>query len=169
MKLDDAALREAVACILARHPGSGLPRIRQSLRDQFGFACGTDRLRRMLRAVRTLKNEKPAQADGPTGASTDLSEALSIAQQEVLQWKERAERAEAREIAHQSRWAQEIDSLRQQLQGRVGNASAISQQYALLRKQHDFALRQLAELRLELARRPQEAPQTSPEVENEVS
>src|SRR6202030_2087814 len=108
MKLDDAALREAVARILARHPGSGLPRIRQSLRDQFGFACGTDRLRRMLRAVRTVKNEKPAQADGPTGASTDLSEALSIAQQEVLQWKERAERAEAREIAHQSRWAQEI-------------------------------------------------------------
>jgi len=155
MHLDDSALRTTIAEILARHPASGVPSIRKALRQRYGFSCGTDRLRRILFSVRINARQPTASAETTSEPppSTPLQVALQQALDQAAYWKERAERAEAREIVHQNRWATEIDTLRAQIHAQTGSGSgANAEQYLLLRKQHDFALRLIAQLRQELAR-----------------
>lgn len=134
--------------MLREHPQTGIRRIRAELKARHGFACGTDRLRRLLRSVRAfLATQRQALSDETE--TLTLHEARAAAEA----WRRRALLAEDREISHQRRWAIEIDALKQQLRngGHSGSGGSHSD-YTFLRQKHDFALRTITELRLELAR-----------------
>lgn len=124
---------EVIAAEIAQLEQGGRPasiaRLRDALRDRYGHASGTDRLRRLL-----AKRPSPSQGRAgsqsaaitavASGSARELIEQVrGLLQQAasaeiealVAQLVERAERAEEREQVHQDRWATEIDTLRQQL------------------------------------------------------
>jgi hypothetical protein len=78
--------------------------LRRELHLRFGARCGVARIYRILAAER--RRLAPV---AKIGSFEDL-------QRELAAMRDRAERAEAREEAHQSRWAAEVDRLRMRLQ-----------------------------------------------------
>jgi hypothetical protein len=95
--------------------------LRQALRDRFGAAGKTARVLRIWHeeanrwaAPRRTAEPPPASALLPTDVVL-LQAQLAEAQRETAHFKARAELAEVREEAHQTRWALEIDRLREQL------------------------------------------------------
>ena len=115
--------------------------LRAALRQQFGAAGKTDRIFALYRALKAPPSIESADV---------LALRQQIAEQEQLLAGvlSRAERSEAREIAHQDRWANEIHELRQrveQLKGEAVRRKELEAQVLLLH-------RELQELRAHLAR-----------------
>ena len=79
--------------------------VRAALNSRFGSRGGVERIYRLLADERQRLTPIPEPGS------------LEALQREVQALRERAERAEYREEAHQSHWAEEVDRLRMQTQG----------------------------------------------------
>jgi len=102
-KVSNAEVRAVIRALTA---GDTLPSgaaMRRALRDRYGSPGGVARIYALL-AEERRRRTPPATPDD----TESLRQALRAMQS-------RAERAEERELAHQSRWANEIDQLRQKL------------------------------------------------------
>ena len=78
--------------------------LRAVLKQRFGSPGGVTRIYRLLSNARS-KNSVVRKV-----------EAADVLERELQGMRERAERAEQREVAHQSRWAAEVDQLRLQVE-----------------------------------------------------
>ena len=91
------------ATIRSLRRGMQLPsgaELRRALHERFGFRGGVSRIYRLLEAERFNVTEPSPAPPGHTEGN------------QLEEWRRRAEQAEAREDAHQLRWAREIDELR---------------------------------------------------------
>jgi hypothetical protein len=91
--------------------------LRAALRQQFGAAGKTDRVFALCRALQAPGGDEISELRRRLEEAERGRAAAELARDQAL---ERAVRAEAREMAHQDRWANEIYTLRQrvrQLQG----------------------------------------------------
>ena len=112
--------------------------LRQVLRTRYGAVGKTARVFRIWRETETAAAVQPLRASA-VAEPRDWREQLAKANATVEQYRGRVERAEAREEAHQDRWAMEVDQLRQALRTQP--------QYAAEnRKLQDLVLRLTAEL-----------------------
>ena len=115
--------------------------LRAALRQQFGAAGKTDRIFALYRALKAPPSAEPVDV-------IDLRQRIAEQEQLLTAALSRAERSEAREIAHQDRWANEIHELRErveQLKGEAVRRKELEAQVLLLH-------RELQELRGRLAR-----------------
>jgi len=97
---------EVVAVIRTLSVGNALPSgaaLRAALKIRYGSRGGVARIYRLLGEER--RRLKPPAQPG----------SVDSLRQELMVMQGRAERAEERELAHQSRWAMEIDQLRQKV------------------------------------------------------
>jgi hypothetical protein len=123
--------------------------LRAALRRRFGAAGKTDRVFALYR-----------QLQAPSAEPTDmrrLCERIADQDQLLAAALSRAERSEAREIAHQDRWANEIHELRrlvEQLKGEAVRRKELEAQVILLH-------RELHELRERLSRSRTQQPNTT--------
>jgi hypothetical protein len=101
----------------ARLTGRGL---RRELRDRFGAVGKTARVFQIWREESAAIQAPEVPAD-----VAQMSEKLRGAETAAAAASARAERAELREEAHQTRWAMEIDGLRQQLRAQPQYAAEI--------------------------------------------
>jgi hypothetical protein len=135
---------EAMRCAGQKITGRAL---RAALRERYGVVGKTGRLVAACRGVRepvpdasVLTELKRQLQDAQLGRITALEErdrALA-----------RAERAEARETAHQDRWATEIHSLREsveQLKGERLRRQSLDDQVIRLQRELQVLLRRLAQ------------------------
>ena len=122
--------------------GSQLPsgaHLRAALKARFGVRGGVSRIYRLLARAREEGRAPPNPIAASSDAETDAIEAL----------RDRAERAEQREDAHQVRWAKEIDELRLQvslLEPLAQQTRAALQTQELLRAQLRAAQSRIAAL-----------------------
>ena len=106
-----ATCRELVATQSGRVSGRQL---RAELQKRFGAAGKTARVFRIWREV--VFPEAPASSEPALAFPVEVAELqrrLVIAETAAAEMLARAERAEYRELAHQERWAAEVDALRQ--------------------------------------------------------
>ena len=125
--------RELLAAGDARVSGRGL---RRELRKRFGAVGQTARVFRIWREEAAPKTAGPPIPVDVAQLQERLDAALLAAQAN----RERAERAEYREQAHQDHWAGQIDRLREQLRAQPNYAAQI-------RTLQEQVLRLTAELR----------------------
>jgi hypothetical protein len=90
-------------------------RLRAELRRRFGFAGRTDRV---FAIWRSMRHEQPVGSSDSQGGG-EMQSRLAAAEgrvaaleSELERAEERTRRSEARELAHQDRWANEIHELR---------------------------------------------------------
>lgn len=98
MKLTDAQVRGVIADLRDRQERVTGATLRRELQDRYGSPGGVSRIYRLLRESPPVDPVRVAAVE-----------------QEILETRERAERAEAREEAHQRRWAADVDRLRQRV------------------------------------------------------
>ncbi|MGA2563609.1 MAG: hypothetical protein ABSF96_08620 [Steroidobacteraceae bacterium] len=123
--------------------------LRAALRQEFGVAGKTDRIFALYRALKAPPSAQPADV-------LELRERIAEKDQLLTAALSRAERSEAREVAHQDRWANEIHNLRQtveQLKSEAVRRKELEAQVLLLH-------RELQELRGRLARLGIQTPHT---------
>jgi hypothetical protein len=129
--------------------------VRRALESRFGSRGGVDRIYRLLaeEGVRLTPPLEPGSV-----------EAL---QRELQAMRHRADRAEHREEAHQTRWAEEIDRLRRQ----VAALEPVAQQARIARDTNELLRHQLqaAELRAAQLEAQLMASQQSEEIEVAVA
>jgi hypothetical protein len=101
----------------ARLTGRGL---RRELRERYGAVGQTARVFQIWR-----EESAASQAPAVPADVAQMAERLHAAETAAGENKARAERAELREEAHQTRWAMEIDGLRQQLRAQPQYAAEI--------------------------------------------
>ncbi len=133
-RLADHRIRSTCREILAsgaRLTGRGL---RRELRDRYGAVGKTARVFQIWREESAARQTPELPAD-----VAQLAERVKAAEMAAAEATARAERAELREEAHQTRWAMEIDGLRQQLR-------AQPQYAAELRRLQDQVIRLTVEL-----------------------
>ena len=110
--------------------------LRAALRAQFGAVGKTERVFALCRSRRG--SDEPASACELHARLEEAEQgraAAEVAREQALQ---RVERAEAREMAHQDRWANEIYALRQtvqQLQGESQRRRALEDQVLRLQRE----------------------------------
>jgi hypothetical protein len=110
--------------------------LRAALRAQFGAVGKTERVFALCRSRRGP--DEPASASELNAKLAEAEEgraAAEVAREQALQ---RVERSEAREMAHQDRWANEIYALRQtvqQLQGESQRRRALEDQVLRLQRE----------------------------------
>lgn len=168
MQLEDTDILSIIKELSARRGRVGLPLLRTTLKERFGASCGTDRLSRLLHQHRTAALEPPRVAalcdpppllepDALTQRVTFLEQALENAKEALAKEQARAERAEAREEAHQDKWANEIYELRQRLAAvNPDRASATAKECEFLRIQNRHLTRLVADLRIAFAQAEQQ-------------
>jgi hypothetical protein len=146
-KLTDQQIVQAAESMRAAgHPVTARA-LRAVLRERYGVV---GKAARLTLACRGLRDPLP---DGPTLAG--LEQRLRIAEQGRAAAMEerdralaRAERAEARETAHQDRWATEIHSLREaveQLKGERSRRQTLDDQVVRLQRELQVLRRRLTE------------------------
>lgn len=111
--LTDAAIRTTCRELLAHNPHVTGRELRQVLKQQYQAVGKTERVSRIWREEQTAQ----AEAGRALPMSLDqqqLLERLKAAESAAEENRQRAERAELREEAHQDRWATEVDRLRQE-------------------------------------------------------
>ena len=102
-KVQDSEVKAVIRALTA---GDTLPSgaaVREALHDRYGSRGGVTRIYRLLTDERRRLTPPPAPGS------------IEMLQAELKAMQGRAERAEERELAHQDRWAIEIDQLRQKL------------------------------------------------------
>ena len=115
--------------------------LRAVLKQRFGSPGGVSRIYRLLSKARA----KPSVV-----RNVDAAEVL---ERQVQVMRERAERAEQREEAHQSRWAAEVDQLRlrvKESEPLVQQAQKTLESVGLLRRQLQAAEARIAMLEQQL-------------------
>ena len=120
-RLADHRIRSTCRELLAsgaRLTGRGL---RRELRDRYGAVGKTARVFQIWREESAASQATPAV---PADVA-QMAERLHAAETAAATASARAERAEMREEAHQTRWAMEIDGLRQQLRAQPQYAAEI--------------------------------------------
>jgi hypothetical protein len=135
---------EAMRCAGQKITGRAL---RAALRERYGVVGKTDRLASACRGIRQplpdasiiteLKQQLQDAESGRYAAVEERDRALA-----------RAERAEARETAHQDRWATEIHSLREsveQLKGERLRRQTLDDQVVRLQRELQVLHRRLAQ------------------------
>jgi len=140
-KLTDQQIVATFRDLSARNKRVSGRSLRAALREQFGAAGKTDRVFALYRALTAPASAEPVDV-------LDLRQRIAEHEQSLVAAVSRAERSEAREIAHQDRWANEIHELRErveQLKGEAVRRKELEAQVLLLH-------RELQELRGRLAR-----------------
>jgi hypothetical protein len=102
-KVQDSEVKAVIRALTA---GDTLPSgaaVREALHDRYGSRGGVTRIYRLLTDERRRLTPPPAPGS------------IEMLQAELKAMQGRAERAEERESSHQTRWAMEIDQLRQKL------------------------------------------------------
>lgn len=114
-KLSDAQIRATCSELFAVNAGLTGRGLRAELRQRFGYSGRTDRVFAIWRSQRN----QPQSESGEPGREGDIGARLAGAEARVRgleserdRAEERARRSEARELAHQDRWANEIHELR---------------------------------------------------------
>ena len=118
-RLTDDELARACREMLSQRPSLSCRRLRILLRERFGCACRTDRVYALWWSIRAELERRYSEAGAPSMLQQELigaRERIATLESALVAAEERALRAEARERAHQDRWAAEIHELRQQLQ-----------------------------------------------------
>jgi hypothetical protein len=114
-RLSEQCIRATCGELVTAQPGRVSGRqLRAELRRRFGAAGKTERVFQVWREV--VFPEAPASVQPAPTLPVEVAELqrrLIIAETAAAEMLARAERAEYRELAHQERWAAEVDSLRQ--------------------------------------------------------
>jgi hypothetical protein len=132
--------------------GESLPSgalLRAVLKQRFGSPGGVSRIYGLLSQARAKRSAV---------RNVDAAEVL---ERELRVMRERAERAEQREAAHQSRWAVEVDQLRLKVKAfepLAQQAERALESVGLLRRQLQAAEARIAMLELQLAEADREKP-----------
>jgi hypothetical protein len=102
--VSDHAIRTLISelAVGERLPSGAL--LRAVLKQRFGSPGGVARIYRLLSSARAKYS------------AVRKTEPAEVLERELRGMRERAERAEQREVAHQSRWAVEVDQLRLQVE-----------------------------------------------------
>ena len=95
-------------------------RLRRELRIRYGAVGQTARVFQIWREELAAIREPTVPAD-----AAQMSKQMQAAETAAAEASARAERAELREEAHQTRWAMEIDRLREQLRAQPQYAAEI--------------------------------------------
>ena len=118
-RLTEPVVRAVCRELLAREvvvTGRGLTR---ELRARYGAVGKVERVFRIWREELAARQERLREKVTPAPALPidvlELQRRVEIAEADAKTTRERAERAELREQAHQDRWALQIDHLRQEL------------------------------------------------------
>jgi hypothetical protein len=126
-RLTESQVRAVCRELLAREAvvsGRGLTR---ELRARYGAVGKAERVFRIWReesaAREERSREKAPRAPALPIDVLELQRRVEIAEGDAKATRERAERAELREQAHQDRWALQIDNLRQELLAQPNYAS----------------------------------------------
>jgi hypothetical protein len=109
-RLPDAAILELIHELRGRHSVLTGTQVRDELRRRYGAPCGVARVYRLLAAATApwpMPHVAPPRST-PALDDTDIRAELAAA-------LARARLAEDREESHQTRWAAEIDRLREQI------------------------------------------------------
>ena len=130
-RIDDASIRRVCRELLSQPGRTSGRALRRELKSRYQ-ACGkTTRVFAIWREERNAIAEASYQSKhvGPPLPVDvqELQQRLMAAETEALQLKDRAERAEYREQAHQDHWSMEIDRLREQLRAQPRYAAVIRQ------------------------------------------
>jgi hypothetical protein len=143
-KLTDAQISAAFDSLQRSGAGVSVRAVRAALRAQYGVAGKTARLSALCRQLRAPVLVNQPEVFELRRQVLLAEQALSAAHRERDAVIGRAERSEARELAHQDRWAGEIHRLREaveQLKGERTRRQALEEQ--VLRLQRELqALRQ---------------------------
>lgn len=123
MTLLDGHIRTVCRELLAARGRVSGRVLRATLRKRFGAPGKTDRVFRIWREE-TAKHVEAARPRPPADIA-ELQHRLSAAERLAAESVARAERAELREMAHQERWAQEVDRLRQEVRHQPRYAAEI--------------------------------------------
>lgn len=129
-RIDDATLRQICREVLIATPNSTVRGLRAELHRRVGATGKTARLLRVWAEERSRLSAslpKRLEAAEITGCEPELIDRVRVAEQKTAEMKARAELAELREVAHQDRWAMEIDRLREQLRNGPAYAREILQ------------------------------------------
>jgi hypothetical protein len=122
-KLSDQQIR-ATYDSLSRDRASVSGRaLRAALRARFGAAGKTDRVYTICRSLREPSVAEPADIAVLRRELEAAEQGRAEAQAACDQALARAERSEARELAHQDRWANQIFELRQQVESLKGEGA----------------------------------------------
>ena len=106
--LPDAAILAVIDELRAQHAVLTGTRLREELARRHGSPCGVSRIYRLLHQASHPQPAQPSPVPGATGDIAELQAQLAAA-------LERARLAEHREEHHQTRWANEIHALREQV------------------------------------------------------
>ena len=145
-KLGDQQIAQTVAAMRCAGQKITARALRAALRERYGAVGKTGRLASACRGVR----ESVPEAAIVSGLrqqlqDADLGRAAALEQRD--QALARAERAEARETAHQDRWATEIHSLREsveRLKGERLRRQTLDDQVVRLQRELQVVYRRLA-------------------------
>ena len=107
-RLPDAVILSLIAELRAQHAVLTGTRLRDELIRRHGSPCGVSRIYRLLHQATYPQPASPVTVPPGTGDIAELTAQLATA-------LERARLAEYREESHQTRWAGEIHSLREQV------------------------------------------------------
>ena len=146
-KLTDEQIVATFRDLSARNNHVSGRSLRAALREQFGAAGKTDRIFALYRALKAPPSAEPVDV-------LDLRQRIAEQEQLLTAALNRAERSEAREIAHQDRWANEIHELRETVERLKGEAVRRKELEAQVLLLH----RELQLLRGRLARLATQAP-----------
>jgi hypothetical protein len=146
-KLTDAQISAAFDSLRGAGHSVSVRALRAALREQYGAAGRTARVYEVCRKLRL-----PTAPEQPL--MEDLRRQLLLAEQGMSEARlardeavGRAERSEARELAHQDRWADEIHTLRaavEQLKGERTRRQALEDQVLRLQRELQALRRRLA-------------------------
>jgi len=149
-KLSDTQIEAAAALLQGTGRRVTGRALREMLRLQYGAAGNTARVFAVCRALGGSQAEESEES-----ALTELQRQLQASEQGralALQERDhalvRAERAEARELAHQDRWASEIHSLREsvdQLKSERLRRQSLEDQVVRLQRELQSVHRRLAQ------------------------
>jgi hypothetical protein len=118
-RLTEPVVRAVCRELLAKDARVTGRRLTRELRARFGAVGKAERVFRIWREETEARQErlrdKPPAGPVLPVEVLELQRRLHAAEIDAQATRERAERAELREQAHQDRWALEIDGLRQQL------------------------------------------------------
>lgn len=107
-RLADSTILALIEELRAQHAVLTGTRLREELARRHGTPCGVSRIYRLLHQATRPQPASPIAVPLATGHIADLQAQLAAA-------LERAHLAEHREESHQTRWASEIHTLREQL------------------------------------------------------
>jgi hypothetical protein len=114
-RLSEARIRATCRELIAMRGHISGRTLCAELRKRFDAVGKTTRVFQIWREESLVQNGMPLDAD-----VADLRRRLTAAETAAAENLARAERAEYRELAHQDKWAAEIDRLRQELKAARG-------------------------------------------------